>query len=700
MPLRWLLTLDSLLDTKKACLSYDEVAGLAFATGMVSEKSGGPMLDTFLQYMHEKGMLMWHDETGLRGVIVLDALAFLVTPATIIICQHKPNKADNVETVHFSKLHERCRDKFPAEWAKFIDKGLLSDELLAELWSEPEYNEHKEQLVVLMTKFGLLLPIHAPSDRLYLVPALLPPSEAAGGAMCVEWTEELYQTCIFVFLSTGAAKHIDSSTYVYNDICRFGFLPRGMFERVIVKLVQWCQSLDGVNFKIGDHIAQLKSDTVELIFGSQRFRLTPCDVICGLRLDVVGQYALPIHKRVHDTIKQIILECMKALTCDTTLLFDKQHGGVNKQCYQDFLQSPNDHSILVPLDKMQTSLASCNHLSSILSKECIKEVYGAWLSPETVRDSYDVFLSYRWSAHDSAFVESLYDIFTQESIGQGQDNRSVGVFLDKVCLPIGDRFDKRFVKAMINTTVVVPIVSMEALDRMQSTKFSPDIPDNVMMEWVIAQYCIAHSKGNVRAVIPLMFGPRTSTGVESEEDMIGIFSSAKRLLSLSDAIPHATLAAARAHLGDNGIGMADDDAFHAQTVSQIVDKLLTFNGFLASECRPARNVRTYLSGKLMVEVASLCSARPAPPAGASSPSKQAAGAGAGADYSAAWDMMKDGKVVPKKKQEAFFELLDDLGVEAPEQLQVICEKYPSSRDEIVGMIKESFRPKVMECLGM
>jgi hypothetical protein len=71
----------------------------------------------FLHFMNETGNLMWHNEPGLREMVILNPIEFFVKPATIIICKHSPDEND--PTHHVSDLHKKASKKFMKKWIIF-----------------------------------------------------------------------------------------------------------------------------------------------------------------------------------------------------------------------------------------------------------------------------------------------------------------------------------------------------------------------------------------------------------------------------------------------------------------------------------------------------------------------------------------------------------------------------------------------------
>jgi len=96
-----------------------------------------------------------------------------------------------------------------------------------------------------------------------------------------------YQTCYFVFSST---KKLETKRIIQPpDLRSDGFLPNGLFERLVGKLVGWYQLTSKVVLIDTD---LLYKDLVILRYGRQRFRLSLLQDLCLIRLDVVGTVRL------------------------------------------------------------------------------------------------------------------------------------------------------------------------------------------------------------------------------------------------------------------------------------------------------------------------------------------------------------------------------------------------------------------------
>lgn len=125
-PLCWLKLLDLLSKRVRdsSFLRFEEVVklGRQCDASLLTRES----LPQVLYFLHQMGMLMWHDEEGLRDVVILNPIEYFVTPATTVICKHSPTEHD--KTVHFVDVHEQAKNHNVA-WTKMIAKGVISEAL-------------------------------------------------------------------------------------------------------------------------------------------------------------------------------------------------------------------------------------------------------------------------------------------------------------------------------------------------------------------------------------------------------------------------------------------------------------------------------------------------------------------------------------------------------------------------------------------
>jgi GTPase SAR1 family protein len=567
VPLTWFQTIDCMADTQRDFLSLQEVMSTAGRCN-VSEKEV-PLL---LSFLHDMGHLMWLDEPGLRDVVILDPVSYLVVPATIIICKLTPDHEDG--THHFMASHRECERMHTREWKQLKHDGMLSVKLLPILWKK--YQKQSEALQMLMVKFGLLVPLRSEAFgpmMKYLVPTLLIPA-AINDPDITNWTDGAFSSCYFVFTLSSALQ--GSSTVTEAELKSAGFLPGGMFERIVGKALSWSQDT-AVGCAFDLQSALLHKDVAVLAFGRQRFRLVHCADIHCVRVDVEGAHPIGVQQKLQDFIMSIIAECMKSLLCFPAVAFQSatEDSAVTETGLCKTLQA---NELLIPMQQLRKASKGESMLvrkggRALITLPEIKSKYGQWLQLYDLRERYDVFVSYRWGRYDSEFTEQLFDVFTNLSVGV--QNRAVEVFLDRKRLQEGRWFTSDFAAALTHTLVAVLVVSVDALGRM--VEHDPSQADNVLLEWIMILE--GSAAGKIVKVFPVLFGKRLP-----EEVLMRNVSSAGVQVAdffadgIKDALPKiaptATLAQAADLLRANGI--EPSERMRSYTVHSVVNELLGF----------------------------------------------------------------------------------------------------------------------------
>jgi hypothetical protein len=162
VPFTWLQLLDLLRDSAKDRLSMtlSEVLAMAKDCGM----GAADEVLLALQLFNELGLLMHHQEPALRDLVVLDPAAFVIEPASRLVCQHG---------LHYLPQHADAEAELPLDYNLLRYQGRASRGLLRVLWRDRVQNlEHLERLMV---RYGLMFNSAACSaGEEYIVPALLP----------------------------------------------------------------------------------------------------------------------------------------------------------------------------------------------------------------------------------------------------------------------------------------------------------------------------------------------------------------------------------------------------------------------------------------------------------------------------------------------------------------------------------------------
>ena len=94
----------------------------------------------------------------------------------------------------------------------------------------------------------------------------------------------------------------------------------------------------------------------------------------------------------------------------------------------------------------------------------------------------------------------------------GSHGEIIQVFYDMFSLKEGEQFDTAFMWAMVNTCVVVPFVTTEALKRMcENGKI--DVIDHVLLKWWLALTLLNNKIGKVKAIFPVFCGKVSLSGL-------------------------------------------------------------------------------------------------------------------------------------------------------------------------------------------
>ena len=570
-PLTWLQTMDKLTSCGKPYLPLSEVEKIAEQCEV--PRAAVPSL---LSFLHEMSVLMWHDDIALRDVVILDAVAYFVTPVTTIICKHLATAMD--ATRHVVDVHKKCSKLYYDAWMKMVHHGIVNSNIIGTLLED--CGQQATVVIHLMVKFGLVVPLQIAKQLYgqqagtvskvraaeYLVPALLPQLREApvGEQAAVDCSDEFINTCYFVFSCSSVLA--ESSMLTGSDCSNLGFLPRGLFERLICKAVEWCRDTSAVQSL---QSLPLFQDAAVLVFGNQKFRMRAFHDRNCIQIDFTRGNPLAVHQRLCDQLQQILDECMKSLRFFTVLPYpvltavDSGEGDKDSFRERQLIQL----EYLRHIAKTHTGLHAPNG-SKLLNKTQLKEQYGDWLVDDALRSDYDVFISYRWGTLDSRFTERLRDRYSTFNIGE--DCRAVSVFLDNKRLRDGRNFVNDFGRALVNSYVIVPVVSSDALVRMAD--HDPNYKDNVLLEWIMALECFHSPDSRVARVLPVLFGRR-----DGSSDVIGDLYREGVLDTLPTVHPAETVRCAIQLLKDNGV--QPRSGIDTCTVYGVLAELKTLLGF-------------------------------------------------------------------------------------------------------------------------
>jgi len=154
-PVNWLQTYDQMKASKKPYYTMDEVKAVSRSFGVDDLE-----VPYFLSFLHDMGMLMWHEEPSLCDVVIMDPVSFFVKPATNVICKHEPDLVD--DTVHIRQIHDEMRIRYGVDFKTMTKKGIVTDRLMQGLLSECASN--LPIVKNLMMKYGLMSQVLTPVE--------------------------------------------------------------------------------------------------------------------------------------------------------------------------------------------------------------------------------------------------------------------------------------------------------------------------------------------------------------------------------------------------------------------------------------------------------------------------------------------------------------------------------------------------------
>jgi len=153
----------------------------------------------------------------------------------------------------------------------------------------------------------------------------------------------------------------------------------------------------------------------------------------------------------------------------------------------------------------------------------------------------------------------------------GAELRAVEVFLDERRLQPGRRSQDDFIQSIVNSTIVVPIFSFDALANI--VKHDPSVVDSVLLEWICAIEGYKSDYSRIKYIYPLFCGRRDPVTGE-----VGSVFDCEEFKQIPDIIPQATLSAAESLLTANKIFSIAPTGFATKTVKSIVTAISEFEG--------------------------------------------------------------------------------------------------------------------------
>ena len=127
---------------------------------------------------------------------------------------------------------------------KFL--GIVKNVLFRSLLQQ--WADRFELIKLLTIKFGLMVPIIDEScddldKQWHIVPSLLP--ERVPDQLNASLSRSTAQNTFYILFSTFESFKEDNEILTISDMRGIGFLPKGLFSRLLAKLISWCQLTSG-----------------------------------------------------------------------------------------------------------------------------------------------------------------------------------------------------------------------------------------------------------------------------------------------------------------------------------------------------------------------------------------------------------------------------------------------------------------------
>jgi hypothetical protein len=558
VPLPWLGVIDMLSQDKRVFISLDEFESTAGQCGLPASRAFTLQHECqlLLKLLNNLGILMYNREPALRHMIILNPAEFLAEPATRVICQYSIHELDE---------HRECKkSKWNHLFTILCRNSVLDRRLLPILWKK--FASQQTELETLMVKYGLFVPLTAgesAEDDRYLVPSILPRKLSKQ-----DFQGNVLLVCYIVFAEREVLKEWLRNSYVTAATAASeGFLPMGIFTRLLGKASVWSELTTGISVTRQD----LTAHEACLSYGNRSVILQEeTDKSC-IRIILLSERPSSVLDVIKKQISEVLHECVPNLCFALTVPSD---GGCGLQAvegdYKDmslvFLDRLLEAEKGLQIDKARPGQPG------LLSQTQLLERFKQWLPPSGLRSWYDVFLSYRWGDDDEV-AETLFVKLSREVV-QESVPRGVEVFRDRERLVHGRSFQQDFFVALINSAGAVPLVSASALFRMKSLTSESDV-DNVLLEWTIIVEL--HKTKRQLFCLPVFIGE--ARGPSKGFPFVTDLFSSGIVRALPDVICVKCVVMAKSLL--RGQGLEPSPELGQRTVRQIVEEIRGFVGVKA-----------------------------------------------------------------------------------------------------------------------
>jgi hypothetical protein len=488
IPVIWMKALDEIREKgkkeKKSFLLLEEVTEIGGKLGISLE--GGRGVSELLRYLYEMGVLIWIEEPGLMEVVILDPIEYFVKPVTRIICKHLASKKDPYAIKHELPIHKECRNgELSEDWKLMLEFGLVSDRLARSLLknetkdrkSEEESGsvQHEnsiEKLVLLMRRFGLMIALrfkeeemmtsnnvarsdyadsltHRNRDLMFFVPSAVP-DEPVSIVISENNSEEKkllarlrqryvslseFRSSWAVFLSFSLPSKSRSKEYKffsYDEIEKNGFLPNGLFDRFIARILS---NLPDLVVKSNDTRFIAFKDMMRIDCNGKLIRLTNHFHQNMIKIEIEeGNSVIDLRELMEEwleVVKKLIRECYKCLEATILLPVDCQEEKNGLISLEGVVLNNNKQQNTSVLMTMMPEYISEDGLCR-LTRAKFSDLQSKWASSPTLPplsrqissnpNARHIMLSYCWGykkdhviALEGKLKELGYDVWRDEN---------------------------------------------------------------------------------------------------------------------------------------------------------------------------------------------------------------------------------------------------------------------------------------------
>jgi GTPase SAR1 family protein len=522
-PLQWFKALDALQELTCPMVTLSAATDVAVQCGVSPDN-----ITDLLDFFRDMGMIMWYNEPGLRETVILDPIAYFVKPVTRVICQLD---------LHNMIAHQHCQKLRCREFDILFATGVASPDILRDLLT---YGGHDpDTLTLLMMKYGLTFCWQERADSLssnrtvsYFIPALFPTAEASKKA------DKLVGDVRTVYMFFTLEAPLIHEVLRECDLPIKGFLPKGLFDRLLCTTLDWCHESDSD----ASEFTLCKSFAILQATGTW-FRMSWISSNHCVQLDIVaGDGGMRTAAFVNEL-------CQRWRAVAT--------GGMQRlaiEVYVPYMGQPDHHLLLVPFH------------GKVLDNIDLPGSVGIHGSGDRYC-GYQCFLSYRWGKFEKKLVTAMHD----HLIGGMVRGQRAKVFLDDKVFQTAEHFRQAFVDSLLATEVFVPVVTVNALKRM--TRHDPLDVDNLLIEWLTAlmlkNFPDLDNNGRrfpLRFIVPICFND------SSKKSYFSLSAS------LSKVIPVKTIKVLKGLLTSKNISVSVTASTFLDTVTvkEIVEGMMEF----------------------------------------------------------------------------------------------------------------------------